>query len=151
MLRRCNFNMNQVNYIKSLCEGTSEYIVVPGASHEMVNTLWASYEKSGFLSTRIFDYLDTETITLVDTDVILAMLNTMPKKPFPVMTVHDCFRCHPNYGNDLRRQYNQILSDIAKSDLLGFILSQVLGQEFSAGKLDDSLWQDILETDYALS
>lgn len=61
------------------------------------------------------------------------------------------FRCHPNYGNDLRRQYNQILSDIAKSDLLGFILSQVLGQEFSAGKLDDSLWQDILETDYALS
>lgn len=61
------------------------------------------------------------------------------------------FRCHPNYGNDLRRQYNQILSDIAKSDLLGYILSQVLGQEFSAGKLDDSLWQDILETDYALS
>lgn len=151
MLRRCNFNMNQVNYIKSLCEGTSEYIVVPGASYEMVNTLWSNYEKSGFLSTRIFDYLDSETIALVDTDVIMAMLNTMPKKPFPVMTIHDCFRCHPNYGNDLRRQYNQILSDIAKSDLLGFILSQVLGQEFSAGKLDNDMWKDILDTDYALS
>jgi len=151
MLRRCNFNMNQVNYIKSLCEGTSDYMVAPDDNYEMVNTLWSNYEKSGFLSTRIFDYLDSETIALVDTDVIMAMLNTMPKKPFPVMTVHDCFRCHPNYGNDLRRQYNQILSDIAKSDLLGFILSQVLGQEFSAGKLDDSLWQDILETDYALS
>ena len=61
------------------------------------------------------------------------------------------FRCHPNYGNDLRRQYNRILSDIAKSDLLGFILSQVLGQEFSAGKLDNDLWKDILDTDYALS
>lgn len=61
------------------------------------------------------------------------------------------FRCHPNYGNDLRRQYNQILSDIAKSNLLSFILSQVLGQEFTAGKLDNDMWQDVLEAEYALS
>lgn len=61
------------------------------------------------------------------------------------------FRCHPNYGNDLRRQYNQILSDIAKSNLLSFILSQVLGQEFTAGKLDNDMWQDVLGAEYALS
>ncbi|MCW6831719.1 hypothetical protein [Salmonella enterica] len=61
------------------------------------------------------------------------------------------FRCHPNYGNDLRRQYNQILSDIAKSNLLSFILSQVLGQEFTAGKLDNDMWKDVLHAEYALS
>jgi hypothetical protein len=152
MLRRCNFDMNQVNRVRKLClNGGEDSYKSDYANIEKVNELWNHYEKSGFLSISILEYLDPKTIQWVDKDVVLAMLNTMPKKPFPVMTVHDCFRCHPNYGNDLRRQYNQILSDIAKSDLLGFILSQVLGQEFSAGKLDDSLWQDILETDYALS
>lgn len=151
MLRRCNFDHDLVEAVRELCdEGPSEYGEIAG-NLEKVQELWNHYEKSGFLSLSILDYLDPCTIAYVDRQVIADMIDTMPKKPFPVMTVHDCFRCHPNYGNDLRRQYNQILSDIAKSDLLGFILSQVLGQEFSAGKLDDSLWQDILETDYALS
>ena len=151
MLRRCNYDPDLVKAVRELCdEGPSEYGEIEG-NLEMVQELWSHYEKSGFLSLSILDYLDPCTIAYVDRQVVADMIDTMPKKPFPVMTVHDCFRCHPNYGNDLRRQYNQILSDIAKSDLLGFILSQVLGQEFSAGKLDDSLWQDILETDYALS
>lgn len=151
MLRRCNYDPDLVKAVRELCdEGPSEYGEIEG-NLEMVQELWSHYEKSGFLSLSILDYLDPCTIAYVDRQVIADMIDTMPKKPFPVLTVHDCFRCHPNYGNDLRRQYNQILSDIAKSDLLGFILSQVLGQEFSAGKLDDSLWQDILETDYALS
>ena len=151
MLRRCNFDRDLVEAVRELCdEGPSEYGEIEG-NLEKVQELWSHYEKSGFLSLSILDYLDPCTIAYVDRQVVADMIDTMPKKPFPVMTVHDCFRCHPNYGNDLRRQYNQILSDIAKSDLLGFILTQVLGQEFSAGKLDDSLWQDILETDYALS
>ena len=151
MLRRCNYDPDLVKAVRELCdEGPSEYGEIEG-NLGMVQELWGHYEKSGFLSLSILDYLDPCTIAYVDRQVVADMIDTMPKKPFPVLTVHDCFRCHPNYGNDLRRQYNQILSDIAKSDLLGFILSQVLGQEFSAGKLDDSLWQDILETDYALS
>ncbi len=151
MLRRCNFDPKLVAYVRELCDiGPSEYPVIEG-NQEKTMEIWNHYEKSGFLSLSILDFLDPNTIALVDRQVVADMIDTMPKKPFPVMTVHDCFRCHPNYGNDLRRQYNQILSDIAKSDLLGFILSQVLGQEFSAGKLDDSLWQDILEADYALS
>lgn len=151
MLRRCNFDPKLVAYVRELCDiGPSEYPVIEG-NQEKTMEIWNHYERSGFLSLSILDFLDPNTIALVDRQVVADMIDTMPKKPFPVMTVHDCFRCHPNYGNDLRRQYNQILSDIAKSDLLGFILSQVLGQEFSAGKLDDSLWQDILETDYALS
>ena len=151
MLRRCNFDADLIDAVRELCvTGPAEYGEVEG-NLEKVTELWNHYKKSGFLSMAIIQYLDPCTIAMVDRQVVADMLDTLPKKPFPVMTVHDCFRCHPNYGNDLRRQYNQILSDIAKSDLLGFILSQVLGQEFSAGKLDDCLWQDILETDYALS
>lgn len=151
MLRRCNYDHDLIAAVRELCDlGPSEYPLISG-NYEMVTELWNHYEKSGFLSMAIVPYLDPNTIALVDRQVVADMLDTLPKKPFQVMTVHDCFRCHPNYGNDLRRQYNQILSDIAKSDLLGFILSQVLGQEFSAGKLDNDMWKDVLEAEYALS
>lgn len=151
MLRRCNYDADLITYVKQLCYGVQESNVFLPENAEMVHELWNHYERSGFLSMRICDYLDAGSIALVDRQIMLEMLETLPKKPFKVLTVHDCFRCHPNYGNDLRRQYNQILSDIAKSNLLSFILSQVLGQEFTAGKLDNDMWKDVLEAEYALS
>lgn len=150
MLRRCSYDPDLVTYVKQLCYGVDSGVALEENS-DMVYQLWDNYLESGFLSVRIFDYLDAQSIKLVDRNIIMELINTLPKRPFKVLTVHDCFRCHPNYGNDLRRQYNQILSDIAKSNLLSFIMSQVLGQEITIGKLDPDMWQDVLETDYALS
>ena len=150
MLRRCNFNPETIKNVKDLCNGT-KCVTATKANADMVATIWRHYEESKFLSTRIFDYLDDNSINMVDVDVIMDCVNTLPKKPFQVLTVHDCFKVLPNYGNDLRRQYNQVLSDIAKSDMLSFILSQILGQKFTVGKLDDNMWKDVLDTEYALS
>lgn len=117
----------------------------------MVEQLWTYYKDTGYLSARIFDYLDAGTIHLVDRTAIMELIESLPAKPFKVLSVHDCFRCLPQYGNDLRRQYNIQLATIAKSDLLSFIMSQVLGEKVTIGKLDPDLWKDIGETEYALS
>lgn len=97
------------------------------------------------------DHLNPDNLGHVDQGVIEDLIQSLPVKPFKVVTVHDCFRCHPNYGNDLRRQYNLQLHLIAKSNLLDNIVSQLLGKPISLGKLDDTLAQDILAADYALS
>lgn len=60
------------------------------------------------------------------------------------------FRVLPNYGNDIRRQYNRILSDIAASKILESIVSQIKGHHEPVGKAGD-ISQDILESNYALS
>lgn len=151
MLRRCSYDPELVAFLKQLCYGVQESNWGLEENYDMVTTLWEHYQKSGFLSVRIFDYLDAQSIKLVDRTIIMELVDSLPKRPFKVLTVHDCFRCHPNYGNDLRRQYNIILSDIAKSNILGFIMSHILNQEISIGKLDPDLWKDVLETDYALS
>jgi hypothetical protein len=61
----------------------------------------------------------------------------------------DCFRCLPNYGNDLRRQHNRILSEIAGSDILAFLAGQIIGQEIQITKHGD-ISKELLEADYTL-
>ena len=61
------------------------------------------------------------------------------------------FRVLPNYGNDVRRLYNQLLSEIAQSSLLSTIVSSILGRKVSIGKLDSNMWKDVVNTNYALS
>lgn len=63
------------------------------------------------------------------------------------------FRVHPNYGNDLRKQYNQILFEIAQSTLLQSMVDQITaptGRSITVEKegMDPT---DILQADYALS
>jgi hypothetical protein len=117
---------------------------------KLVKILWDHYLASGFLSARILDALDAKNMTLVDRSVILRLLNTLPEAPFEVLSVHDCFRCLPNYGNDLRKTYNQILFELSGSNILAYLAGQIVGQPVTlpAKTFDHS---KILEANYALS
>ena len=57
----------------------------------------------------------------------------------------------PNYGNDLRRQYNQLLAEVYQSDLLAFLISQIVKRRITVSKIDPDMFGDILETNYSLS
>ena len=149
MFRRCSYDFRVIQRVKDLlaiqATGTS------GKSEEMVLILWDHYKKTGFLSTRIFDYLFHDTIGLVDHQVIQDLINTLPAKPFQMVSVHDCFRCHPNYGNDLRLQYQHILADLNDSTLLQSLCSQVAGKRVPVKKLGKLTRQTILDSNYMLA
>ena len=117
---------------------------------QKVMELWDLYKKSGYLSVRILGFLDPMNMGLVDINKIRSMLATLPSRPFQLLITHDCFRVLPTYGNDIRRQYNQVLSEMADSNMLQFIVSQIVGHPVTVNKTD-SLGKDILETNYALS
>ena len=82
---------------------------------------------------------------------IQELIDSLPVKPFKVIAVHDCFRCLPNYANDLREQYNRQLMLIGKSTLLQSVVSQILGRTVTIGKLDPDLWKEMMVSNYALS
>ena len=152
MYRRCSYDQQQLLDLVELLTSEKPLYVPLGKSPkgEQVKTLWAHYKSTGFLSARILELLDDETLALVDQEVIKALVATLPDKPFSVLSVHDCFRVHPNYGNDLRRQYNQVLTDLAQSTILASIASQLNGEPTDVAKYSD-LSKHILETNYALS
>lgn len=150
--RRCNYNPDTVLKVtEALLNEEKGGLGMGRKDDEMVVTLWNHYKECGYLSARILDHLDLSNMGLVIKDVIWELINSLPERPFKVIAVHDCFRVLPNYGNDLREQYNRQLMLIAKSNLLQYLLSQITGRPLSIGKLDPSMWKDILTTDYALS
>lgn len=148
IVARCMYDPVQINDIRSSLDHNGK-----SRSREkdlMVLKLWELYNKSGYLSARILNYLDSMNMGLVNSNIIKDMIDTLPKKPFELMITHDCFRVLPNYGNDIRRQYNQVLSDIAKSNLLEFMLSQIMRRPVTVNKYED-LSKEILDANYALS
>jgi len=149
MMRRCTYDPKVIQRINDLIlikvNGTN------GKSSKMVQTLWSHYKQTGFLSTRILDYLYYDTMGLVDTDIIYHLLKSLPSKPFPMVTVHDCFRVHPNNGNDLRTQYQIIMADLNDSNLLESLASQVVGHKIKIKKVGTLDRQTILNSNYALA
>ena len=152
MGRRCDYDPALISYVKQvLVSPSGNQADEDNISLGMVKTLWTHYEKSGFLSARILDYIHTDTVHVVDVDVIWELLLSLPEKPFKTISTHDCWRCLPHYGNDLRLQYNNLLMLIAKSEMLSFILTQITGQVVTYKKLDPDLWKDIMDSNYSLS
>lgn len=151
MQRRCNYDARHISHLQSMLSVGVSGRNTRRAQDKLVEVLWQHYLDTGFLSARILNYLDIDNLGLVGAAQIAALIQSLPSKPFELISIHDCFRCLPNYGNDLRRQYNQILSEIAESHLLSSIISQICHRPVSTNKLDPTLPRDILEANYALS
>lgn len=153
MTRRCNYDPRVVKRVREalIADRTKEENWdLSSPEMDMVQVLWKHYKESGYLSARILDYINEGTVWLVDADVIMELIDSLPAKPFEIICIHDCFRCLPTYGNDLRRQYNRQLYEIARSDLLSSIFSQLLGHPAKIGKMDPTLADEILESNYAI-
>lgn len=148
VLRRCLFSREDIMRIINSLNSNSKSTTTK--EDKLVMKLWAHFEKTGFLSARILDCLNKDNMGHVDPVRVVKLIKTLPNCPFQVLTIHDCFRCLPNYANDLRRQYNQILSEIAASDMLTSIASQIAGQQVIVNKLKD-LSNQVLQANYALS
>lgn len=151
MSRRCMYDFDKIQELKRLIHVGAAGRSKHKPDDQMVSKLWAKYLSSGFLSARILDHLTIDNLGLVDHFYIKKLLDSLPKKPFSVISVHDCFRCLPNYGNDLRRQYNNLLAEIAESDMLSFIVSQIVKRPIRINKIDTNMSHDIREANYALS
>lgn len=152
LTRRCDYKPDQLNRIQSMIFNCWEKNELQDTNNNrMLETLWFHYLDSGYLSARILDYITEDNISYIDRSVIQELIDSFPAKPFKVMAIHDCFRVLPNYGDDLRKQYNLQLMLIAKSDLLSFTLSQVMGREINVDKQNPNMWKEIKDSNYTLS
>lgn len=150
--RRCDYDPTKIDKLRSVMLLDSFNNNTGTMDDDMVVILWNRYKESGYLSARILDHLSMDNLGHIDDITVLTdLITSLPNKPFKVVSIHDCFRCLPQYGNDLRIQYNRQLMLIAKSNLLSNLISQIINKPIQINKLNPGLWKNIMETDYALS
>lgn len=160
--RRCNYDHDVVSTASLLLESEmlrrilggqaeAEYIDMSGK----VSYYIAQYERSGMADVVILPYLDTLNVTALSykhlqklAEIVNGMLEY---KPFEVITIHDSFAAHANNVNHLRQQYINVLAEMAESNLLDDLLSQLYGKPGKFNKLSTNLGALIRNSNYALS
>lgn len=160
MHRRCNYDREVVEQAGQLIEEE----LLQRSKDEVHRNMTRPAGKAGY-------YVDQyNRSTLVDV-VILPYLNEvnvqqlsqkhleklarivhgmLQYKPFELVTVHDAFAAHANNINWVRWQYKEILADIADSNLLDDILSQIHGVPGTFNKLSFNLGDQIRKGDMGL-
>jgi hypothetical protein len=87
----------------------------------------------------------------VDGYVAREMVRKCHDMGIELVHIHDCFVFSPDYLQAVSQTYREVLADIADSDLLSDILSEISGGHVEVVKLSTNLSKDILNSEYMLS
>jgi len=159
LLRRCNYDEAIVSYANELIEAEllerhmNGWTPVQGDSD--IDYFGEQFVRSGQASVVILPFLNSHSIECLGTTHLKALkriTNEMLQyRPFPVITIHDSFAAHANNVNWVRHWYKEILAELADSEVLSDILSQIHGVAGNVPKRMQGLSTLIRNSNYALS
>lgn len=114
------------------------------------------YERSGMADVVILPYLkdghQTQYLSTAHIDKLIAITGMMLENPpFELVTIHDAFKAHPNNCNTVRFHYKEIMAELAESNILADLLSQIHGVPGNYPKLSNNLGDLIRGSNYSLS
>lgn len=161
LIRRCNYDVDttraamQAVFLELLDRDVNGSVQ---DMHDDAPALIAKYqerfEATNMVDAVILPHLDWDTVKSLSDDH-LRRLNQMMEEmldhpPFPIISVHDEFRCHANHMNVLRQQYINIFAEMAESTILDDIMSQLHGVSGTYSKLTPNLSEKIRQSNYAI-
>jgi hypothetical protein len=158
MHRRCNYDRVQVEKVFSWI--TEELVLRTETTEleEILNPKVRYYveqlERSTVVDVTIVGHLDRASVSGLSTAHLKGLWSILKGmlqyQPFELVTIHDAFHAHPNHINWVRWQYKEILAELAESELLSDLLSQIQGARGTYTKLSKDLGDDIRDSEYAL-
>ena len=98
-----------------------------------------------------FRSLVANIVHSVDGYVAREMVRKCHGMGIELVHIHDCFVFSPDYLQAISQAYREVLADIADSNLLSDILSEICGQYIPVSKISTDLSIDILNSEYMLS
>lgn len=162
LIRRCNYDRHLMEWASQAIEiilleratGESQQKQFRATTKELVAVLKGRYDASKMVDIRILDEATFADLEALDSDHLRALAKVvndcLSHKPFPVIAVHDEFKCHANNMNRLRYHYKEIMADLADSEILSDIFSQLLGKKVTYVKKSNNLSEKIRQSNYGL-
>ena len=112
------------------------------------------YTRSTLADIVILPHLNANTVKCLATHHLQALAGIidgmLQYQPFEMVALHDEFKAHANNMNWVRWQYRELLAEIADSDVLDDLLSQITGVPGTFNKLSFNLPDQIRKSNYAL-
>ena len=159
MHRRCNYMNESIVNVDQIIQCELVYRSMGGevSQEEPTDTVQYfvnQYKRSSLVSAVILPHISTDAARHLTTEHLQALAGIvngmLQHKSFPLITIHDSFGSHANNVNQVRFHYKEILAEIADSDLVSDLLSQIYKEKLSVNKLSFNLGDEIRGSSYAL-
>lgn len=159
LIRRASYDVNKVTFMHDLLveeldkRNKGKPVIHSLVDAELTNMI-NIYEHSKLLDVSIIDRITSDNVAMISNDHLIKLIALLTKMlevgSSPVLTVHDAFRAHPNHCNAVRYWYKEIMAELAESDILQFIVSQVVGQQVKYIKKSSNLADLIRKSNYGI-
>lgn len=159
MHRRLNYDASMVKQVDRLIEGellarSLGMIQDVDCHHSKVAYYIQQYTRSTLADVVILPYINEDTVQCLSSDHLMALTQIvqgmLQHPPFELVTVHDEFKAHANNMNQVRWMYREIMAEIAESEVLNDLLSQINGVQGTFQKRNFNLPELIRQSNYAL-
>ena len=159
MHRRCNYDREVMAYADACIQAELIHYTLnpkrmPDKATHKVAYYVEQYQRSSLASAVILPWLNEDTVKMLTKEHLQALASItqamLSHKPFQLVTVHDEFKAHPNNINQVCQHYREILAEIADSNVLDDLLSQLHGVLGQYPKLSSNLGDKIRKSRYAL-
>jgi hypothetical protein len=152
LCRRCDHDKIQFRRVLSLLKQRARQIRLNGVELDSIQKIWNAQNVMSLVDLEDLIWDDISRFDFNYTDQLIVLVKRCLSRPsFPVITVHDEFKCHPNYMNYVRMTYVEIMVEISDGTLIDDILSKLFGEPVKIKKMADSISDEILDSEYALS
>ena len=153
-VRRCNYDLEQLVEVRQLLAKHHgiQYAAIGCPTPAIVQTTI----DHNFVSLRGVEFINENNINQFPKEYrceLMELIDEVLAKPsFKVLTIHDEFKCLPNYVNHMRLVYQQILAELADSRVGEQMIQELRNDpSYVLTKLSTDLGAEILKSEYFLS
>lgn len=157
MNRRANYNSTDVRRVQAILLDFIDKtdVDVSLKKNALLQRLVNIWKHTGFTSIVCIDHITRDNVCLLPLKMKQELIEILGKmlmyKPFALICIHDCFKCHPNYMNYVRQNYINIFCQLADSTLLSAMASDIVGKSMPVRKITNNLSSLIRNSNYMLS
>lgn len=148
--RRCNFNRAKLLTAGYFLHKRVE-AGLPSKDSPHIEQLWRDTK---FLSLLGMECINEESVLDFSLGYCIELLQlverTLDRPSFEILFIHDEYLCHPNYMNHVRQTVIDVMAELADSNVISYILSQITGSPVVVEPIDCKLGDLIRESEYII-
>lgn len=158
VVRMCNYDADFLNQVRLALSAPAQY----NASYEPcqlgINIIDA-WRNTGIVSARFLQvvYDEPEILRFLRPEEIKALKSLTGEirdNKVQLLTIHDCFRCHPNDADDVMHYYRLALANITRGNFLQHMVNTLARVPYKvvspSAEVREEIAQQIIKSVYAL-